>query len=148
MFGKTTNSFTKNLGWARRAIVSFSYAPLDAIMGLSLVVVAFASLGLALQLTLRLVAPASAPKGFTTLIAVILFIGGIQLLCTAIIGSYLAHMYEEVKGRPPFVIDSVLNPPAGAVFPDQVTVSNGAGSTPSERLEDPVRLVGNRRSDR
>ena len=29
MFGRTTNSFRKNLGWARRAIVSFSYAPLD-----------------------------------------------------------------------------------------------------------------------
>jgi hypothetical protein len=30
----------------------------------------------------------------------------------AIIGSYLAHMYEEVKGRPPFIVESILNDPA------------------------------------
>jgi glycosyltransferase involved in cell wall biosynthesis len=132
MFGKTTNSFRKNLGWARRAIVSFSFAPLDAITGLALSVVAISSIGLIVQIGLRLLAPHSAPKGFTTVISVVLFIGGIQLLCLAIIGTYLAHMYEEVKGRPPYVVESVMNPPAGAEFPDRVVVSapgnhNGAG---------------------
>lgn len=111
MFGRTTNSFTKNLGWARRAIVSFSYAPLDAITGLALAVVGIATLGLITELTLRIAAPHLAPKGFATLICVILFIGGIQLLCIAIVGSYLAHMYEEVKGRPPFVVESMINAP-------------------------------------
>lgn len=129
MFGKTTNSFRKNLGWARRAIVSFSFAPLDAITGLALSVVAVASVGLIVQIGLRLLAPQSAPKGFTTVISVVLFIGGIQLLCLAIIGTYLAHMYEEVKGRPPFVVESVVNPPAGATFPDRVVVS-APGSAP------------------
>jgi glycosyltransferase involved in cell wall biosynthesis len=128
MFGRTTNSFRKNLGWARRAIVSFSYAPLDAITGLALAVVGFASLALIVQLVLRITAPQLAPKGFTTLICVILFIGGIQLLCIAIIGSYLAHMYEEVKGRPPFIVESVINPPAGTVLSDQVAVLPGAAS--------------------
>jgi dolichol-phosphate mannosyltransferase len=123
MFGKTTNSFCKNLGWARRAIVSFSYAPLDAITGLALSVVAISSIGLIVEVGLRLLAPHSAPKGFTTVISVVLFIGGIQLLCLAIIGTYLAHMYEEVKGRPPYVVESVMNPPAGAEFPDRVVVS-------------------------
>ena len=45
MFGRTTNSLRKNLGWARRAIVSFSYAPLDLITALALVVVGISSLG-------------------------------------------------------------------------------------------------------
>jgi glycosyltransferase involved in cell wall biosynthesis len=123
MFGKTTNSFRKNLGWARRAIVSFSFAPLDAITGLALSVVAISSIGLIVQVGLKLLDPHSAPKGFTTVISVVLFIGGIQLLCLAIIGTYLAHMYEEVKGRPPYVVESVLNPPAGAAFPARVVVS-------------------------
>jgi dolichol-phosphate mannosyltransferase len=123
MFGKTTNSFRKNLGWARRAIVSFSYAPLDVITGLALSVVAIATIGLVVQIALRILAPHSAPKGFTTVISVVLFIGGIQLLCLAIIGTYLAHMYEEVKGRPSFVVESVMNPPAGALFPERVVVS-------------------------
>jgi polyisoprenyl-phosphate glycosyltransferase len=114
MFGTTTNSFFKNLGWARRAIVSFSYAPLELITGVALVVVAGSFVSLLIQMALRIVDPSAAPKGLTTLIVLILFLGGIQLLCLAIIGSYLGHMYEEVKRRPPFVIRSILNPPEGA----------------------------------
>lgn len=117
MFGTTTNSFRKNLGWARRAIVSFSYAPLDLITGLALMVVAASFASLLVQLGLRIAAPSSAPKGLTTLIVLILFLGGIQLLCLAIIGSYLGHMYEEVKRRPSFVVESILNPPPGLKAP-------------------------------
>ncbi len=120
MFGRTTNSALKNLGWARRAILSFSYKPLDAITALALTVVGVSFVALLAELIVRIVDPHSAPKGFTTVIVVILFIGGIQLLCIAIIGSYLAHMYEEVKGRPPFVVESVINPPEGADLPKGV----------------------------
>ena len=62
------------------------------------------------EVVARIVDPSLAPKGFATVIVVILFIGGIQLLCLAIIASYLAHMYEEVKGRPSFIVESVLEP--------------------------------------
>jgi hypothetical protein len=41
----------------------------------------------------------------------VLFLGGVQLLCLSIIGSYLAHMYEEVKNRPAYIVDEVLNAP-------------------------------------
>jgi len=41
----------------------------------------------------------------------ILFIGGIQLLCLSIIGSYLAHIYDEVKRRPAYIVDNIINPP-------------------------------------
>jgi dolichol-phosphate mannosyltransferase len=111
-FGRTTNSFLKNMGWARRAIVSFSYAPLDAIVWLGVVTVALSALGVATQVTLRLVYPELAPKGATTLLLVIVFFGGIQLLCLSIIGSYLAHIYEEVKARPSYLVDEILNDPA------------------------------------
>lgn len=110
-FGRSTNSLVKNLGWARRAIISFSYAPLDFIMVLAFLTVGGAFLATAVQIVLKLVYPSAAPKGFTTLLVVVLFLGGIQLLCLSIIGSYLAHMYEEVKDRPAYVVDEVLNPP-------------------------------------
>jgi dolichol-phosphate mannosyltransferase len=116
MFGVTTNNFRKNLGWARRAVVSFSYAPLDFITALALSVVALSAFGLVAQVVLKIVAPGAAPEGLTTVITLILFIGGIQLLCLAIIGSYIAHMYEEVKGRPAYIVDSVLNAPDGAAL--------------------------------
>lgn len=117
MFGTTTNNFRKNLGWARRAIVSFSYAPLDLITTLALAVVALSFLALVVQLGLRVLDPGVAPKGVTTLVVIVLFLGGIQLLCLAIIGTYLGHMYEEVKRRPPFVVESILNPPPGVSAP-------------------------------
>jgi polyisoprenyl-phosphate glycosyltransferase len=150
MFGRTTNSLRKNLGWARRAIVSFSYAPLDAITVVALAVVGIASVGLVAELALRILAPHSAPKGFTTLISVVLFIGGIQLLCMAVIGTYLAHMYEEVKGRPSFVVESVLNAPAGAQFPDRVAVSH-PGAPHEHEHEQPrtrAKAVVAKRADR
>jgi glycosyltransferase involved in cell wall biosynthesis len=122
MFGVTTNNFRKNLGWARRAIVSFSYAPLDLITGLALSIVALSFFAIFVQLVLRVVAPDAAPRGLTTLILIVLFLGGIQLLCLSIIGSYLAHVYEEVKRRPPFVVESILNAPPGVELPAERTM--------------------------
>ena len=111
LFGTSTNNLVRNLGWARRGIVSFSYVPLDAIAWLALTTVGISVLGLIVQIALRIAQPDLAPKGFTSLIAVILFIGGIQLLCMSIIGAYLAQMFEEIKRRPAFIVESVLNPP-------------------------------------
>jgi polyisoprenyl-phosphate glycosyltransferase len=112
MFGRTTNSLVKNLGWARQAIFSFSYAPLEMITILAIVTVGVSLLGIVFQVGLRLLAPQLVPSGFSTLIILILFIGGIQLMCLSIIGSYLAHIYDEVKRRPSFLVESILNPPA------------------------------------
>jgi polyisoprenyl-phosphate glycosyltransferase len=110
-FGRSTNSLLRNLGWARRAILSFSYAPLDFIAWLALVIVALSMIAIPTQIVWRLVSPESVPPGLTTLLLVIVFLGGIQLLCLAIIGSYLAHIYDEVKRRPSYIVESILNDP-------------------------------------
>jgi polyisoprenyl-phosphate glycosyltransferase len=110
-FGETTNNLRKNLGWARKAIFSFSYVPLDLITVLALVTCAASLVLTVVMVVLRIVDPSSVPSGFTTLIVIILYIGGIQLLCLSIIGSYLAHMYDEIKRRPSYIVESVLNAP-------------------------------------
>lgn len=112
MFGRTTNSLLKNLGWARRGILSFSYAPLDLITFLAVVTVGLAAAGAVAQILVRLLYPGHTPSGLTTVIVLILFMGGIQLLCLAIIGSYLAHIYDEVKRRPAYIVESILNRPS------------------------------------
>jgi hypothetical protein len=113
MFGRTTNSFLRNLAWARQAILSFSYLPLELITWLGLLTVGVAFVAIVVQAAVRIINPSSAPSGFTTVIVLILLIGGIQLLCLSVIGSYLAHIYDEVKRRPPYIVESNLNhPPA------------------------------------
>ena len=110
-FGVSTNSLLKNLGWARKAILSFSYIPLDLITILAVFICLGSLLLIIGQILARIFAPDLVPTGFTTLIVIILFMGGIQLLCLSIIGSYLAHLYDEVKRRPPYIRESVINPP-------------------------------------
>ena len=111
LFGRSSNNFLANLGWARRAIISFSYAPLDLIGWLAFFTTAAAVLVGLIEVVLKIVNPDAAPQGFTTLIVVVLFIGGVQMICFSVIGSYLAHMYEEIKARPPYIVERVLNPP-------------------------------------
>ncbi|HYR53766.1 MAG TPA: glycosyltransferase family 2 protein [Methylomirabilota bacterium] len=113
MFGTTTNSWIKNLRWARKAIFSFSYWPLEFITGIAIFTVIGSALAALAVVVVRIVNPASVASGFTTLIVLVLFLGGIQLLCLSIIGSYLEHIYDEVKRRPPYVVESILNAPAG-----------------------------------
>jgi dolichol-phosphate mannosyltransferase len=112
MFGQSTNSLFRNIGWARKAILSFSYVPLEFINVVAFVIVVVSLLAIVAQILVRLFAPQLVPMGFTTLIILMLFLGGIQLLSLSIIGSYLMHIYDEVKRRPPYVIESIWNPPA------------------------------------
>jgi dolichol-phosphate mannosyltransferase len=114
MFGRTTNSLLRNLGWARKAILSFSYAPLDLITWLALATVGLSFLAILLQVVSRIFFPDLSPPGFTLQFVFFLFLGGIQLLCLGIIGSYLAHIYDEVKRRPPYIVESILNRPKEA----------------------------------
>ena len=111
MFGRTTNSWLNNLRWARKAIFSFSYVPLELITGLALLTVAVAAVAALALVLIRLFRPEIVPSGFTTVIVLMLFLGGIQLLCLSIIGSYLEHIYDEVKRRPPYVVESIINRP-------------------------------------
>jgi polyisoprenyl-phosphate glycosyltransferase len=117
MFGRTTNSFVRNLGWARKGILSFSYAPLDIITVLALFTVVISFIVAAVAVGIRIFTPHATSSGFTTVIILILFMGGVQLLCLSIIGSYLAHIYDEVKRRPAFIVESMLNDPRTMSLP-------------------------------
>lgn len=105
--GKTSNSLKSHIWWARKAIFSFSYAPLEWISYLALLTTAFAFLGIAAYLILAIFYPA--PRGFLSLIVIVLFLGAIQLLSLSIIGEYLGKIFEEIKGRPQYVIREILN---------------------------------------
>jgi dolichol-phosphate mannosyltransferase len=48
------------------------------------------------------------PQGFTALILVVVFMSGVQLVFLGIIGEYMGRAYDEIKGRPHYVIDQVI----------------------------------------
>lgn len=108
MFGRTTNNFFKNFNWATKGIFSFSYVPLQMMTMLSLSVFILSLLAMVTQIILRIVWPDSAPKGTTTILIAVLFIGSIQLLGISILGEYIGKIFEEVKQRPKYVVKSIF----------------------------------------
>jgi polyisoprenyl-phosphate glycosyltransferase len=111
MFGRTTNSLIRNIGWVRKAVFSFSFMPIDAIVAAGAVVTVLATVAIVAQIGLDL-AGASRGTGPGVMPLLLLFLGGVQLLAIGVVGGYLAHVYEEVKRRPPYIVESILNPPS------------------------------------
>ncbi len=52
------------------------------------------------------------PAGQPTLIVLLAFLGGMQLVAIGILGEYIGRIYDEVKQRPPYIVNQFLNPPA------------------------------------
>ena len=111
MFGKSTNNWRRNIAWARKGIFAFSYIPLEFMMYGSLLVVFLSFVGIIFQIVMKLIFPGT-PHGVSTIIILILFLGGIQLLGISILGEYVAKIFEEVKQRPMFVVKSIFNDPS------------------------------------
>lgn len=110
MFGKTTNSFIKNINWATKGILSFSYVPLQIMTMLSFVVFFIALLAIIMQIILRFLLP-NAPQGTTTILISVLFIGAIQLLGISVLGEYIGKIFEEVKQRPKYIVKNIMKNP-------------------------------------
>ena len=110
--GKPKQKFSRLLSYAWDGITSFSEVPLKAISaaGIFLSLIGFGYAGfLVLVKLLQLVgyfAQFQVP-GFTTVAVAVFCIGGIQLICTGIIGEYLARVYKEVKHRPLYIVENV-----------------------------------------
>ena len=108
MFGGTTNNLLKNIGWAKKGILSFSNTPLNmmSFAGVSLVMLT-ALIG-SRQFTGRLLFPTLAPRGVTTTLLLIMFFGSPNLFGISVLGEYLAKVFEEVKRRPHFIRRSLV----------------------------------------
>jgi len=103
MFGVTTNNFAKNLGWAKKGLLSFSNTPLNMLTAAGVSLFALSLIIGLFDIAYRILFPASAPRGFTTLILIVIFFGSVNILAVSIIGEYIAKIFEEVKRRPHFL---------------------------------------------
>jgi len=108
MFGTSTNNLLKNFGWAKKGILSFSNTPLNILTTAGLMLLVGTMLLAFVQVTLKIIKPASAPQGVTTILLAIMFFGSMSVLSTAIVGEYMAKVFEEVKRRPLYIRRSIV----------------------------------------
>lgn len=101
--GKTKWSFFGLLKYAIDGMTSFSTAPLilASIFGMFFCFIALVAIIFIIIRTLIYGDPAT---GWPSLVCIILFVGGVQLLCIGIIGRYLSKVYLETKKRPIYIV--------------------------------------------
>ena len=100
--GETKWSFWKLFLYSIDGIVAFSTMPLSIAAFLGVTMCAVSAVAVIFTIVRQLLYGGSA-FGWPSMVCIIMFLGGIQLLCIGILGSYLAKTYLEVKRRPVFI---------------------------------------------
>ena len=101
-FGRSTHSRLKNLWWARKAIFSFTFLPIE-LLGYAAATLTALSVGALVYLGVDVLRHPAAPHGISTIIVLIAFFGSLNLLAITILGEYLIKIVEETKRRPKFI---------------------------------------------
>jgi glycosyltransferase involved in cell wall biosynthesis len=105
--GVTKYPLRKLIALALNGVVSSSVKPL-----LIAAVLGVIALGLGLLLTayalISWIANGSTPQGWTSLMVVVVFMGGTQLLMLGVIGEYIGRLFEQSRGRPAFMVDRIV----------------------------------------
>lgn len=107
--GKSKYSMSKLMKLAFDGIFSFSYVPLQTMfyVGLASLIVSFIGSVIAVYMRFFTTAYKQVP-GFATTIILIMFVGGVQLFSLGIMGEYMRRVYDEVKQRKPYIIESLM----------------------------------------
>lgn len=116
--GKTKWSFWKLFKYSIEGIVDFSAAPLAvaSFIGVVTCIVAFLAV---LFIIVRKLLFGDPVSGWASLVSIVLFLGGIQLLSIGILGEYLARTFLESKRRPIYILDEKILPDSAQKDPAQ-----------------------------
>ena len=101
--GETKYPLKKMLKLALNAITGFSYFPLQVATYLGFIAAGLSIVTIPVVIILRMTSSPQFTGQATTLI-VVLFLGGVQLISLGIIGEYIGRIYDEVKGRPLYIV--------------------------------------------
>lgn len=105
--GESKYPLKKMLSFAFEGITSFSVKPIRLILTVGILM--FISSLAALLYFLIIWMAGKTVQGWTTVVASIWMLGGIQLLCLGVIGEYIGKIYIETKERPKYIIDKFIN---------------------------------------
>lgn len=107
--GVTKYPFSKMLRFASNAMLYFSKKPLKLATGLGFLAVII-GIVLAAWFTLgKIYGFSNAETGWTSIITIVTFFGGVQLLTVGVLGQYVGILFDEVKARPEYIIDEKKN---------------------------------------
>ena len=106
--GKSKYTFRKLMRLAFDGIVSFSYVPLQILTVVGFLFFILSIAGSLATVYFKLFTSVYIPRGFPTTIITIMFIGGVNMLALGIIGEYIGRIYDEVKRRHPYIIESSM----------------------------------------
>lgn len=98
-------SVRQMLPFAVDAITGFSYFPLQLATIIGFIIAGISLVGILVVIFLRVFGPTQELSGQATTLVAVLFLGGVQLISLGIIGEYLGRIYDEVKGRPLFLVE-------------------------------------------
>lgn len=102
--GQPQQTFRHLVRYALDGLFSFSHLPLRVLTysGVFIALLGFAAA--VFYAVRRILGIEIAPTGYTTLVTVVLFLGGVQLIGIGVLGEYLGRIYDEVKRRPNYVV--------------------------------------------
>ena len=103
------NPFLGSLKIAFNGIIGFSTKPLSAMMWTGLSIACLSFVLTIVMLYTKLVMQVDYPIGIPTLTILVLFLGGMQLAALGLIGEYIGRIYDEVRGRPLYIVQRALN---------------------------------------
>lgn len=133
--GRSRFNYWKLWNFALEGITSFSTVPLRVAtyVGLLTAIIAF---GFGAWIIAKTMIWGDPVAGYPSLMSVMLFLGGMQLMALGVIGEYLGRLYGESKQRPLYLVDTLLVPastdrPDTAILP--AAVSSGTGGTMSRQ---------------
>lgn len=102
--GEAQQTFGRLVRYGLDGVFSFSYLPLRLLTGLGLSIAGMGSVIGVFFAVRRILGVETAQTGFTTLVTLTLFLGGVQLVAIGVLGEYLGRIYDEVKQRPNFIV--------------------------------------------
>ncbi len=98
--GETKYPVWKSLRLAVDAITSFSASPLRWVVGMGLIACVSSLLWILQIIIFRFIHPMTQERGWASLMAAIIFMGGVQLVSIGMLGQYVSRIFEETKRRP------------------------------------------------
>ncbi|MDH4127180.1 MAG: glycosyltransferase, partial [Spirochaetota bacterium] len=107
--GKSKYTLARSMSLAIDGIISVSKKPLQIVTCFGILIAIFGLIWAGITFTLYFFTKTTLPLGWSTIVIIISLFSGVQLIFLGIVGEYIGAIFDEVKGRPNYLVDYKLN---------------------------------------